>query len=77
MDRSSWAYWKALGEDKEAYKAKKMELAALVKEKIEKTWPEYRGKLTLSTLGLLAPTSGTATRTTDTTRPASSQKRRA
>jgi len=47
MDRSSWAYWKALGEDREAYKAKKLELAALVKEKIEKTWPEYRGKLTL------------------------------
>jgi phytoene dehydrogenase-like protein len=47
MDQSSWAYWKALGEDKEAYKAKKLEFATLVKDKIERTWPEYRGKLTL------------------------------
>jgi len=47
MDRSSWVYWKALGDDKEAYKSKKLELAALVKDKIERTWPEYHGKLTL------------------------------
>jgi phytoene dehydrogenase-like protein len=47
MDHSSWNYWKKLGEDKEAYGAKKRELAGLVQDKIERTWPGYRGKLTL------------------------------
>ena len=47
MDQSSWPYWKALGADKEAYKAKKAKLAALVQAKIEATWPEYAGKLSL------------------------------
>jgi len=47
MDQSSWAYWKALGGDKEAYRAKKQKLASLVQAKIEATWPGYSGKLTL------------------------------
>jgi len=47
MDRSCWEFWKALAEDRDAYRAKKLELASLVQARIEKAWPEYKGKLEL------------------------------
>ncbi|MDX9828320.1 MAG: FAD-dependent oxidoreductase, partial [Spirochaetia bacterium] len=47
MDQSSWKFWKNLCGNKEAYRAKKAQLAALVQGKIEAVWPEYRGKLKL------------------------------
>ena len=47
MDQSSWEYWKELYTNKEAYKAKKQELASLLQKKLEETWPGYKGKLTL------------------------------
>lgn len=44
-DHSSWDYWKNL--DEKTYRAKKQELASLVEKKIEKTWPQWEGRLTL------------------------------
>jgi phytoene dehydrogenase-like protein len=44
---NNWEYWEELGKDKEAYRRKKQEMADAVQKKIERTWPEYKGKLTL------------------------------
>ncbi len=47
LTEDSYDYWNALYQDKDAYKARKEELALLIQKKLEERFPEYQGKLIL------------------------------
>ena len=47
LDEAAYDYWSELYQDKEAYKAKKAEVAQLIQQAVEVRFPAYQGKLTL------------------------------